>query len=148
MIAFLERQAEPDDAARVLLTELRRIDDGRERLYVVADRDGRPSISTLNDARDAADGLRRIAAAPDALGEAFNIGPAAPYAEQELADHLGERLGLPVSVVRTPFARPDWIVSSAKAQTVLGYAPTRTVIDMLDEALETAPAVTAGRTTR
>jgi nucleoside-diphosphate-sugar epimerase len=145
MIAFLERQSTPDDAARALLRELRRIDDGQERLYFVADADGRPSISTLNDARDAADGLRRIAAAPEALGEAFNIGPAAPHAEQELAEHAGERLGLPVSVVRTPFARPDWIVSSAKAGRLLGYAPTRTVIEMLDEALDAAvPRVAPG----
>ena len=136
MVAFLERQPELDEAGRVVLAELRSVDDGRERLYVIANADGRPSIATLNDARDAADGMRRIAASPEALGEAFNIGPAAPYAERELAEHLGERLGLPVSTIRTPFARPDWIVSSAKARAVLGYAPQRTILDMLDEALD------------
>ncbi len=136
MIAFLERQPSLDEASRVMLDALRRIDDGRERVYVVADPDGRASRSTLNDARDAADGLRRIAAADAALGEAFDIGPAAGYAERELAERLGDRLGLPVSTVRTPFARPDWIVSSEKACTMLGYAPRRTVFDMLDEALE------------
>ena len=74
MIAFLERQRSLDEASRVMLDALRRIDDGRERVYVVADPDGRASRSTLNDARDAADGLRRIAAADAALGEAFDIG--------------------------------------------------------------------------
>ena len=136
MIAFLERQPSLDEASRVMLDALRRIDDGRERVYVVADPDGRASRSTLNDARDAADGLRRIAAADAALGEAFDIGPASGYAERELAERLGDRLGLPVSTVRTPFARPDWIVSSEKACRMLGYAPRRTVFDMLDEALE------------
>jgi UDP-glucose 4-epimerase len=136
MIAFLERQPDPDDAARDLLRELRGVDDGRERVYVVTDPDGRPSTTTLNDARDAADGMRRIAASADAVGEAFNIGPAAPYAELELAERLGERLRLPVSMVRTRYARPDWIVSSDKARRILGYTPVRTIFDMLDEALD------------
>ena len=37
MIAFLERQPSLDEASRVMLDALRRIDDGRERVYVVAD---------------------------------------------------------------------------------------------------------------
>ena len=53
----------------------------------------------------------------------------------QLLAHLGERLGLPVSTVTIAGARPSWIVSSAKARTVLGYAPARTVFDMVDEAL-------------
>jgi nucleoside-diphosphate-sugar epimerase len=150
MIGFLERQDSLDEAGRVMLEALRGIDDGRERLYVVADADGRASTSTLNDARDAAEGLRIIAAADASLGEAFNVGPAAGYAERELAERLGERLGLPVSTIHTPFARPDWVVSSAKAMTMLGYAPARTVFDMLDEAIEShaATALTAGRSDR
>jgi nucleoside-diphosphate-sugar epimerase len=150
MIGFLERQTSLDEASRLLLDALRGIDDGRERLYVVADADGRSSTSTLNDARDAAHGLRLIATSDAALGEAFDIGPAAGYAECELAERLGERLRLPVSTVRTPFARPDWVVSSEKAMTMLGYAPARTVFDMLDEALEIqdVTAATAGRTDR
>lgn len=136
MIAFLERHTSLDEASRVLLDALRGIDDGRARLYVVADAEGRTSLSTLNDARDAAEGLRLIAASEASLGEAFNVGPAAGYAERDLVERLGERLGLPVSTIRTPFARPDWVVSSEKAMTMLGYAPKRTVFDMLDEALE------------
>lgn len=140
MLGHIERQADPGEAGRELLAALRSIDDGRERLYVLADLEGRSSTSTLNDARDAADGMRRIAASDEALGGTFNIGPAGPYAELYLAEYIGERLGLPVSVIRTRHARPDWIISSAKAATVLGYAPTRTVFEMVDEALETRGA--------
>lgn len=145
MIAHLERQSTPDDAGRELLAALRRLDDGRERLYVAADADGRPSRTTLNDARNAADGMRRIAGSDAALGEAFNIGPAASYAEDELAGHLGERLGLPMSVVPLRSARPDWIVSSDKARSVLGYAPRRTIFDMVDEAIENRRAKETSR---
>ena len=137
MLAHLERQAELDEVSEELLSALRPLDDGRERLYVVADADGRPSRTTLNDARDAADGMRRIAGSDAALGEAFNIGPATSYAEGELAGYLGERLGLPVTVVPLRATRPDWVVSSDKARALLGYAPGRTVFDMVDEAIET-----------
>jgi hypothetical protein len=36
------------------------------------------------------------------------------------------------------------VVSSAKAAALLGYAPSRTIFDILDEALDHTPA-TAGR---
>ena len=135
MIAFLERQPSLDEASRVMLDALHRIDDGRERVYVVEDPDGRASRSTLNDAREppTACAASRRRMRPWAK-RSNRTRPG--YAERELAERLGDRLGLPVSTVRTPFARPDWIVSSEKACRMLGYAPRRTVFDMLDEALE------------
>lgn len=118
-----------------LLAALRVIDDGTQRLYVVADLYGRTAMSTLNDARDCATGIFLALDNPLAVSEQFNIGPAAPYAESELLAHLGARLGLPVSTVTIAGARPSWIVSSAKARAVLGYAPARTVFEMVDEAI-------------
>ncbi|MFN8620022.1 MAG: NAD(P)-dependent oxidoreductase [Chloroflexota bacterium] len=125
----------PGSADLELLAALRAVDDGTRRLYVVADPEGRTSISTLNDARDGATGIVLALDSPLAVGEAFNIGPAAPYAESELVGHIGERLGVSVTTIAIAGARPSWIVSSAKARTVLGYRPARTVLDMVDEAL-------------
>jgi UDP-glucose 4-epimerase len=134
-IRRIETHRAPGAADLELLAALRAIDDGARRLYVVADPQGRTAVSTLNDARDCAAGMVLALDSPLAVGEAFNIGPAAPYAEAELVGHLGRRLGVPVSTVTIAGARPSWIVSSAKARTVLGYAPARTVLDMVDEAL-------------
>lgn len=134
-IRRIETHRAPGAADLELLAALRAIDDGAQRLYVVADPDGRTAVSTLNDARDCAAGIVLALDSPLAVGEAFNIGPVAPYAEAELLAHLGARLGLPVSTVTIAGARPSWIVSSAKARTVLGYAPARTVFDMVDGSL-------------
>ncbi len=134
-IRRIEAHRAPSAADRELLAALRPHADAGPALYLVADPDGRTAISTLNDARDAAAGIVGALRHPLAVGEAFNIGPAAPYAEAELLGHLGRRLGLPVVTVTLEGARPSWIVSSAKARAVLGYAPERSVTGMVDEAL-------------
>lgn len=136
-IRALEANADPGPAERELLAALRAVDTGRPQLFVVADADGRTAMSTLNDARDGAAGIILAMDSPLAVGEAFNIGPAAGYAETELIGSLGERLGVPVVTVRSSRARPSWVVSSAKARAVLGYRPEHSVFDMLDEAIAT-----------
>ena len=118
-----------------LLASLRALDDGRPRLFVTADLEGRTARMSLNDARDAADGIVRALDSDDAVGRAFNIGPAGSHDEAELLAYIGERLAVPLVTVRTPRARPSWEVSSKTAGRVLGYRPTRTVFDMVDEAL-------------
>ena len=118
-----------------LLAALRAHDDGRPRLFVTADAKGRTARMSLNDARDAAAGIVAALDSADAVGTAFNVGPAGSHDEAELLNYLGERLHVPVVVIRTPRARPSWVVSSERAGRVLGYRPTRTVFDMVDEAL-------------
>jgi UDP-glucose 4-epimerase len=103
------RSAEEDD----LLADLRRHDIGRERVFVLADTDGRIATTNLADARDTAQGLHLMLTLPQAVGQAFNIGPAAPYNEERLAAYLAERLGMDYVVFRRPTARASWYVSSA-----------------------------------
>ena len=122
--------ADPD-----LLSALRAHDDGRPRLFVTADAEGRTARTSLNDARDAAAGIVLALDSGDAVGQAFNVGPAGSHDEADLLAYLGERLNIPVVTVRTPRARPSWVVSSERAGRVFGYRPTRTVFDMVDEAL-------------
>ena len=118
-----------------LLAALRARDDGRPRLFVTADLGGRTARTSLNDARDAAAGIVSALDTEDAVGEVFNIGPAGSHDEAELLACIGERLDVPLVVIRTPRARPSWVISSERAGRVLGYRPTRTVFDMVDEAL-------------
>ena len=122
--------ADPD-----LLAALRPLDDGRRRLFVTADMDGRTARMSLNDARDAADGIVSALDSADVVGAAFNVGPASSHDEADLLAYLGERLDAPVVTVRTSRARPSWVVSSERAGRVFGYRPKRTVFDMVDEAL-------------
>jgi nucleoside-diphosphate-sugar epimerase len=71
----------------------------------------------------------------EAVGEAFNIGPAQTHADRDFVEYLGKRLDLEVVEIRSPAVRPSWKVSSAKATALLGYRPTRSVFEMVDEAV-------------
>jgi nucleoside-diphosphate-sugar epimerase len=115
--------------------ELAPYDDGIERLYVLVAPDGTSSTTMLTAAEDAAAGLAAMIEPVEAVGEAFNIGPAAPHVDRDLVGHLGRRLGLEVVEVRHPAARPSWYVSSAKATRLLGYAPRIDAFAMVDAAV-------------
>src|SRR6201999_2257012 len=80
-IRFLESRPDRTAEEDAFLTDLRRNDSGRERLFVLADPDGNVATTNLADARDTADGLWLLLTHPAAVGEAFNIGPASPYNE-------------------------------------------------------------------
>ena len=82
--------ADPD-----LLSALRAHDDGRPRLFVTADAEGRTARTSLNDARDAAAGIVLALDSGDAVGQAFNVGPAGSHDEADLLAYLGERLNIP-----------------------------------------------------
>lgn len=110
-------------------------DDGTERLYVLVAPDGTSSTTMLTAAEDAAAAVAAMIEPVEAIGEAFNIGPAAPHIERNLVAHLGCRLGLEVVELRHPAARPSWYVSSAKAARLLGYAPSIDAFAMVDAAV-------------
>lgn len=131
-LAGLENRSADDDE---LLDTLRAHDDGVEQLFVLADEQGQVPATNLADARDLANGLHLALTRREAIGETFNIGPAAPHGEDELVRHIGAALGLRVVVISRPHVRPSWYVSSAKARGILGYRPKHTVFGMVDEAV-------------
>jgi UDP-glucose 4-epimerase len=143
-IRFLESRPDRSADEDSLLADLRRNDSGRERVFVLADMDGNISTTNLADARDTAQGLWLLLTHPAAVGEAFNIGPAAPYNEEQLAAHVADRLGMDYVVIRRPNVRPSWYVSSAKARGILGYQPRYSVFDMVDEAVAAKAAAPVG----
>jgi nucleoside-diphosphate-sugar epimerase len=134
-IAWYRSRTSLSPADQHLLIALEAIDDGSQKLYSLVASDGTSSRSTLGDARDAAAGMRAMIEPLAAVGESFNIGPAAAHDDREFVKHLGDRLDLEVIEIRSSAARPSWNVSSAKAERMLGYRPTRTVFDMIDEAV-------------
>jgi UDP-glucose 4-epimerase len=143
-IRFLESRPDRTADEESLLADLRRNDSGRERVFVLADMDGNVSTTNLADARDTAQGLWLLLTHPAAVGEAFNIGPAAPYNEEQLAAHVADRLGMDYVIIRRPNVRPSWYVSSAKARGMLGYQPRSSVFDMVDEAAAARAAAPVG----
>jgi len=132
-VAAMERSEAAIDTD--LLAALREIDDGSPKLFVVANLEGATNQTTLNDARQTAACIVLAMDSDAAMGESFNAGPAGGYDEAGFMAHLGARLDVPVVTVRSPNARSSWVISSAKAIELLGYRPTRTPFDMVDEAL-------------
>ncbi len=119
-----------------LLGRLREVDDGRPRLFALVAPDGTSSLSMIGHAEDAAQGMRAMLEPTEAIGEAFNIGPAAPHADREMVAALGVALGLEVTEIRSSATRPSWYISSGKARGVLGYQPRWTVFDMIEHAVD------------
>jgi UDP-glucose 4-epimerase len=117
-----------------LVAALGRHDDGTDRMFVLVAPDGTSSLTMLTAAEDAAAGLAAMLESPDAVGEAFNIGPADPHVERDLIHRLGDRLGLEVVDIAHAATRPSWYVSSAKATKLLGYVPTLDAFAMADAA--------------
>jgi UDP-glucose 4-epimerase len=142
-IRFYESRPSLTDDERSLLEALRAVDTRREQTFALADMDGQISTTNLADARDTARGLWLLLTHPAAVGEAFNIGPAAPYNEEQLAIHVADGLGMDHVVIRRPNVRSSWYVSSAKARGILGYEPQFSVFDMVDDAIRSRAAVPA-----
>jgi nucleoside-diphosphate-sugar epimerase len=117
------------------LATLQALDDGSQKLLIQQDLDGRPIVRQLGDARDVAEGILAVLGRPAAVGEAFNIGAQSPFAADEIVQYVAKKTGLPVVSARLATARGPWYTSSAKARAMLGYQPSHSVFDMVDEAL-------------
>lgn len=137
-ISWLEAIPDPSPADSRLLGKLKPLHTGEERLFYLVNDQGESSLTMLAHPRDVAAGMRSMIDRPEAVGEAFNIGPAEPHTEADLVRYLGDALDLEVVEVQHDALRPSWYVSSAKATAALGYTPTTSVYDLVD--LATRPS--------
>lgn len=121
-------------ADETFLHRMKEASGGFERLLLVTDSEGVASSTMITDARDVAAAMRAMIDIPEAIGEAFNVGPAAPHSDRILVSALSEALDLELIEIPHEAVRPSWYVSSGKARQVLGYEPQHTVFDMIEEA--------------
>jgi UDP-glucose 4-epimerase len=128
----------PSEDQLQALATLQALDDGSQKLLIQQDLEGRPVVRQLGDARDVAEGILAVVERPAAVGEAFNIGAPAPFSADEIVHYVANKTGLSVVSARLATARSSWYTSSAKARAMLGYRPTHSVFDMVDEALRDA----------
>lgn len=135
-IARLERMPTRSAADDELLAKLKAIDDGTSKLFVTTAPSGEASVSMLTHPEDVARAMRAMIEPPEAVGEAFNVGPDAPHSERAVVSRLAGRLGVEMVEIAHDAVRPSWYVTSGKARGVLGYQPEYTVFDMIDIAVE------------
>lgn len=138
-IAWYEAHPGLGPAEQNVLAGLRSVDDDYEKLFVLAGPDGATGTVTYADARDVASGMRAMIEADAAIGEAFNLGPAAPCSERDFVEHLGVRLGLEVVEIRQERPCRHWRVSSDKGRQMVGYQPVHDPLGMIDEAVAQMP---------
>lgn len=132
-VDWLEGRAASGREGRLLARMKSALGDS-EKMLLVTDADGVASSTMITDARDVAAAMRAMIDTPEAVGEAFNVGPAAPHSERTLVMALAEALDLEVVEIPHDGVRPSWYVSSSKARQILGYEPRYTVFDMVAEA--------------
>lgn len=135
-IARLERMADRSAADDALLARLREVDDGASTLFVPTAPSGEASLSMLTHPEDVARAMRAMIDTPEAVGEAFNVGPDAPHSERAVVKRLADRLGVEMVEIPHESVRPSWYVTSGKAKGILGYQPEYSVFDMIDIAVE------------
>ena len=123
-------------ARRESLKILQSLDDGEDRLIVVADVDGNPEIRQWADARDIARGCLLALESTEAVGETCNLGGADAFSTAEFVPFLADCLKVPAVKACLPIARRPWYLSSEKARHILGYKPEHSVYDMVKEAIQ------------
>lgn len=135
-VARLERMDTRSAADDALLARLKGVDDGTPKLFVTTSPSGEASLSMLTHPEDVARAMRAMIDTPEAVGEAFNVGPDAPHSERAVVSRLADGLGVEMVEIPHDAVRPSWYVTSGKARGVLGYQPRYTVFDMIDIAVE------------
>src|SRR5262249_23960398 len=106
----------------------------REQPCAVTDRQGRPWLCQVVDARDDAHGILCALESSGGVGETFNLSSPRPVAFPEAASILADLTGVSAFPYRAPVR---WLfdLDSTKARKSIGYAPRCDIQAMLEDAL-------------
>jgi UDP-glucose 4-epimerase len=115
------------------LTRLQPV-DGSHRILVPYGEDGSSWTFTLCHVEDLVDGILLLLDRDVAVGEVFNLGPAAPFAMDEALRYLSDRTGMPYVEARLSGPAIDYRVDTGKARAMLGYAPRYDIWAIMDQA--------------
>lgn len=97
--------------------------------------DGRPYEMTIAHTQDIVDGITLALETDAAVGQAYNLGPAASFNFGQAIPYMAERLELPYASVDLPVRPYHYQTSIAKARAQLGYRPRYDAFAMIDEAV-------------
>jgi len=128
-----------DPDVQAMIEALRAGWDGKEKLLLSLNPDGRPYRQRFGDVRDIADGLALAIEHDAAIGEIFNLSGAALFDWGEIVPMLAERYNMPYVEARIPFI--NFIDHDlTKIKTKLGFQPRHD----FDSILATAEAIRRG----
>jgi len=126
------------DSGRQQMAFLERLQpaDGAERIFIPYGEDGHPWIYTLCHVEDLASGILLLLYHDNAVGEAFNLGPSAPFSMDVALKYMSKVSGIPYVEARLPGPPLTYTVNTSKARAVLGYSPKYDIFGIIDEAVE------------
>lgn len=122
-------------AGRSAAAELEAQTKGDDTLLLARDADGQPYLFQFCDVRDLVEGLLLLLDRPTAVGEAFNLSGPAPFAFDTVIPYLAEKTGHPYVEARIPGPPIRIHHSTAKARSLLGYAPRYDAFRSIDDGL-------------
>jgi len=130
MLPILEARAGQEAAQ-----EIHALSQGEDTLLLARDPAGQPYLFHFCDVRDIVQGLLLLIEHPNAVGEAFNLSGPSPFSYDTVIPYLAERTGYPVVDARIPGPAIRIHHSTAKARSLLGYAPQYDVFRSIDDGL-------------
>jgi len=116
--------------------QLEDLRSGDRTLLLARDADGVPYTFHYCDVRDLVEGLELLVTNPAAIGEAFNLAGPAPFSYDQAVGYLAEKTGYPVADARIPGPALHIRHSTAKARSLLGYAPRYGIRETIDAAFD------------
>lgn len=105
-------------------------------LVVARDPAGRSWMKHALEIRDILHAYSRLLCHPGALGRTLQLASAEPFAWETVVPHLGRRTGETWVDLRLPITPSHYWYDLSAARNAFGYAPSLTVEQMIDDALD------------
>lgn len=104
-------------------------------LLLARDADGVPYLFHCVDVRDVVQGLLLMLEHPASVGETFNLSGPSPFSYDQAIPYLAEKTGFPVVDVCLPGPSLRIHHSTAKARSLIGYAPKHDIFSSIDDGI-------------
>lgn len=115
--------------------ELAPLWDGRERLVILRDENGRAHKKHVADVRDIVHGCVCALDAPDAVGEVIQLGAPSAFTWDDAVPYLSDSIGVPYVDARVSGGTTYYEYDLSKARRLLGFQPKYDVRRMIDDAV-------------
>lgn len=124
------------EAAGQVYKELSAYRNGRERLLLARDEQGRAYKKHIADVRDITLAFVDAIGVNEVIGEVFQLGGPGPFTWEEAIPYLAEKLGMEYVDLRLADHIPTFYeFDLAKAERVFGYRPQFDIYKMIDSAI-------------
>ncbi|MBI4306032.1 MAG: NAD(P)-dependent oxidoreductase, partial [Chloroflexi bacterium] len=125
-----------DREGRATYGRLKALDDGRERLVIACDENGRPYKKHCIEVRDIVHAFDAAAGNARTHGKTFQLAAPSPFSWDEAVPYLAMKLELPYSKVDLAGTNPAFYeFDISAARKAFGYNPQIDIFKMIDEAV-------------